>query len=290
MSRRQGIYWVLTVPHHLFLPYLPPNCAWVRGQLELGTGGYLHWQIVLALRKKGSLSTIKTTFGDGLHAELSRSESANDYVWKDETAVIGTRFELGERAFKRNDPKDWDAIWTLAASGDLLAIPAQIRVQSYHTLRSICADHSQPIGMERTCHVFWGRTGTGKSRAAWEAAGLDAYPKDPNTKFWCGYSGQDSVVIDEFRGRIDVSHLLRWLDRYPVTVEIKGSSRPLCASSFWITSNVDPRSWYPDCDQETIDALVRRINITHFHYSYIFFCATFSCAWLRHVSSENSPL
>jgi len=32
-----------------------------------------------------------------------------------------------------------------------------------------------------------GRTGTGKSRRAWDLAGFGSYPKDPCTKFWDGY-------------------------------------------------------------------------------------------------------
>ena len=64
---------------------------------------------------------------------------------------------------------------------------------------------------------------------------------------------------------IDVAHLLRWLDRYPVLVEVKGGSRPLCAERIWITSNVDPRKWYPELDEETNLALLRRLNITHFN-------------------------
>lgn len=88
--------------------------------------------------------------------------------------------------------------------------------------------------------------------------------KDPRTKFWDGYRGEEHVVIDEFRGDINVSHLLRWLDRYPVRVEIKGSSVPLSARKLWFTSNIPIESWYPQLDSETMDALKRRINITHF--------------------------
>jgi len=146
-----------------------------------------------------------------------------------------------------------------------MAIPAHARITSYSALRSIRADHDKPIGMERTCNVFWGTTGTGKSRRAWDEAGMESYCKDPRTKFWCGYSSEKHVVIDEFRGGIDISHLLRWLDRYPVRVEIKGSSRPLCATTIWITSNLDPRCWYPDVDEETLNALLRRLTITRFH-------------------------
>jgi len=57
--------------------------------------------------------------------------------------------------------------------------------------------------------------------------------------------------------------MLRWLDRYPVSVEIKGGTRPLLATTFWITSNLHPDDWYPLIDQETKDALNRRLNIIH---------------------------
>jgi len=119
--------------------------------------------------------------------------------------------------------------------------------------------------MERRVDVFWGRTGTGKSRRAWNEAGFGAYPKDPRTKFWDGYREQEHVVIDEFRGDIDISHVLRWFDRYPVIVEVKGGSVSFVAKRIWITSNVDPRDWFPNVCQETKNALIRRLNITHFN-------------------------
>jgi len=114
----------------------------------------------------------------------------------------------------------------------------------------------------RTIVVFWGKTGVGKSRRAWDEASLEAYPKDPRTKFWDGYQAQEHVVIDEFRGGVDIGHVLRWFDRYPVIVEVKGSSVPLKATKIWITSNLHPRSWYPELDHETYLALERRLEIT----------------------------
>jgi len=99
---------------------------------------------------------------------------------------------------------------------------------------------------------------------AWDQAGMEAYPKDPRTKFWCGYGAQEHVIVDEFRGGIDIAHVLRWLDRYPCHVEIKGGSRPLCAKRYWFTSNIPPREWYPDADDATFAALERRLEIVHF--------------------------
>lgn len=125
-------------------------------------------------------------------------------------------------------------------------------------------DNLQPDAIERTIHVFWGRTRTGKSRRAWAEAGLDAYPKNSRTKFWDGYRGQEHVVIDEFRGTVDIANILTWFDRYPVIVEVKGSSVPLVAKTIWVTSNIPPQSWYPDLDRETMDALLERLKIVHF--------------------------
>lgn len=265
MPTCQGRYWLLTIPHHLFTPFLPNGVQWIRGQLEQGEDtGYLHWQIMVSFSTKKSMAFVKGIFGREVHCELSRSSAADAYVWKDQTRVSGTQFELGTRALKRNSKTDWDAIRESAKRGKLEDVPSDVYVRHYGNLRRIATDHSQPIAMERNCFVYWGSTGLGKSRRAWDEAGLEAYPKDPRTKWWCGYRGQPNVVIDEFRGDIGVSHLLRWLDRYPVSVETKGSSQPLGASNFWITSNLDPRSWYPDLDEETKEALLRRLQITHF--------------------------
>lgn len=209
----QGVYWILTIPHANFLPYLPPTISYIKGQLERGESGYLHWQILIIMAKKCRLAAIRKLFGS-IHAELSKSAAANDYVWKDETAVEATRFELGSIPLSRARPTDWDRIRECAKRGRLDDIPADVYVRNYNSLRRIATDHLEAIGIERKVVVFWGTTGSGKSRRAWNEAGMDAYPKDPRTKFWCGYRGQKNVVLDEFRGGIDISHMLRWLDRY----------------------------------------------------------------------------
>lgn len=71
--------------------------------------------------------------------------------------------------------------------------------------------------------------------------------------------------MDEFTGQIAIEHLLRWFDRYPVSVETKGSGTVLSAERVWVTSNVDPRLWYPNAPEEQRRALMRRLNITHFN-------------------------
>ena len=258
----QGIYWLLTIPQHEFTPFLPTGVSYVKGQLELGAGtGYLHWQLLVAMDGKCRLATVKRLFGNGIHAELTKSSAANDYVWKDDTSVNGTRFELGKLKLKRNSETDWATVLQEAKCGRLDDIPADIVVRHYGNLRRIGMDHLQPVAMQREIIVYWGASGTGKSRRAWSEAGLAAYPKDPLTKFWDGYRGQTNVVIDEFRGGVSIGHVLRWFDRYPVNIEVKGAAVTLSAAKIWITSNLSPDDWYPDLDADTKAALMRRLTI-----------------------------
>lgn len=254
---------MLTIPKDDWEPTLPDDTSYIKGQLERGSEtGYLHWQLLVVFNKKKSLPGVKKLFGN-VHAELTRSEAADDYVWKEDTRA-GEPFELGSKPIQRNSKPDWDRVWDAATTGNILEVPSDIRVRHYTSLRRIQSDHSKPTGMERTCAVYWGNTGTGKSRTAWRDAGVEAFPKIPTSKFWDGYAGHEHVVIDEFRGGIDISHLLRWLDRYPVVVETKGSSVVLKAKKIWITSNLHPREWYPGLDDLTYAALERRLEIVHF--------------------------
>lgn len=142
-------------------------------------------------------------------------------------------------------------------------------MRSYRTIVAIAADHDVPQPRPGViARVYWGDTGCGKSWRAWNEAGPGAYYKDPRSKFWCSYRGEKNIVIDEFRGGIDISHVLRWLDRYPVIADLKGSSRPLCGLSFWFTSNLAPDWWYPEADAQTKMALSRRLLVEEMNTPY----------------------
>lgn len=257
-QRRQGIFWIATIPREHWTPALPNTCQWIKGQLERAASGYEHWQFVIAMKNKVSLTSLKKVFPTIGHYELTRSAAAEQYVWKDETS-IGERFEFGKKKIKRNSKVDWQEIKENAISGELEKVPPDIYVRYYNTLTRIRADHHNPIATEKRVFVLWGPTATGKSHRAW-ANFPDAYTKDPRTKWWTGYRGQKHVIIDEFRGGIDVAHILRWTDKYPVSVETKGSHIPLQCTTIVFTSNLEPKFWY-ELDVDTLNALLRRLKI-----------------------------
>jgi len=283
-------YWMLTIRHQDFTPYLPPDVIYIKGQLERGEGagneepgsvvesstnteseevGFLHWQVLVVFANQVRLQSVRRIFGDA-HAEPSRSEAANEYVWKDETSITNTRFELGKRPFKRNSETDWDRVYELARSGDIehTDIPADVRVRNYHSLRAIAKDYCKPKARTiQEVNVFWGVTGAGKSHRAFEEAGQDFYLKSSSTKWWDGYRGESNIVMDEFTGVIGIQHMLTWLDRYPCACEIKGGQVPLKSAKWWIMSNIPPTEWYNDdkATKEQQAALMRRLtNIVHY--------------------------
>lgn len=127
----QGRYWLLTIPAQDWsVPdNLPEPIQYLKGQQEHGATGYHHWQLLVAFKSKCRLAAVKRCFTPTTHAELTKSDAANDYVWKDDTAVADTRFELGRLAFRRNNKADWDGIRTMARQGQLDSIDADVYVR-----------------------------------------------------------------------------------------------------------------------------------------------------------------
>jgi len=263
-----GRFFILTIPFAAWtLPAaLPPDLTYLKGQQETGANGYHHWQLICRTSKVSRCTAVKALFCQQAHVELSRSAAANSYVWKDDTRVPGTQFELGILKAPGNQV-DWDAVKQAAIAGDYASVPASILVRHISSIKSIHAQFARPTMRPFAfCRVYTGPTGTGKTHRAWSEAEEfgPVYWKSSTTKWWDGYHGQENVVLDEYDGQIGMVHLLRWLDKFPCLVEIKGGSTPLKAIRFWITSNLPVAQWY--VDGKTTDpqraALARRVTET----------------------------
>lgn len=243
---------------------VPPVC-YIKGQKEQGgTTGLIHWQILAQTSKKVTLAQLKRCFVPQAHVELSRSSAADAYVWKEDTRIEGSQFEMGEKPLNRSSKEDWEKIFESAKQGKLHEIPADVKIRHYSALKRIRVDFMENIPRDNVqVRFLTGPTGTGKTRLAWDEAGTSAYIKNPNTKWWDGYRGQQNVIIDEFTGRIDISYLLTWFDNYPCMVEVKGFTVPLAATNFWVTSNLSLEDCYKEANEEQLKALKRRLRVVH---------------------------
>lgn len=119
---------------------------------------------------------------------------------------------------------------------------------------------------ETECWLFIGRRSeTGKSRLARGLAELlygdSVYRKFPG-KWWDGYSGQTAVILDDFRGSsLSFTDFKLCVDRYPLRVEVKGSTCHLAATHFFITSNFEPFEWWsPEIIGPDHSPIFRRIT------------------------------
>jgi len=95
--------------------------------------------------------------------------------------------------------------------------------------------------------VVHGATGTGKSRGA-----RDKYPDIYNVplqpkQVWFGpsYTGQKSILLDDFAGQIDYRTLLKWCDGYQMEVPVKGGFVEKQWDTVVITSTTNVSDWYP---------------------------------------------
>ena len=91
---------------------------------------------------------------------------------------------------------------------------------------------------------------------------------DQTLKWWDGYHGQELVIIDEFRKHgVSYSYLLRLLDRYYVSVQVKGGFTEFNPKIIFITAPVDPKEAFQWLDKDGeiqewdgIEQLLRRID------------------------------
>lgn len=255
----QARYWLGTIHHgHLtnstvesWSPptMLPTGVLWMRGQKEVGEGGTLHIQLFVSFAKKVRLNTVKATIGNG-HWEPSRSDHAEQYVWKEETRVPDTQFELGQKAFQRNNPTDWARIKDLAKSNkidQLLEEEPEITIRHYRTLKQIGVDHLQcPGALPGPCGKWvYGPPGVGKSFWVRQQWGSDLYIKAQN-KWWDGYKGQKFVLLDDFDCKALGHYLKIWTDAYAFTAETKGGTIQIRPDVFIITSNYKPEEIFDD--------------------------------------------
>lgn len=272
MPAPQYRYWILTIPKDKWQVAEVPGIQYLKGQLEMGEGGYEHWQLIAYTPKKCTYSKMISMWPEEAHIEHTISEEAENYVWKEETS-LGERFELGHKTMKRNSQKDWDCMFDAAKKGKFDDIPSDVKVRCWNQFQGIAKYYMSPTDRgEVISHIYWGVSGSGKTHRAKMESGYfdkpeDVYMKIPTTKFWDGYRGQTNVIIDDFDGQINISHLKIWCDPTGTAcqVEIKGGAVALVATRFWITSNRDWREWYGQtANGNDLDAIKRRFNILQF--------------------------
>ena len=247
-------------------------CEFIVCQTECGTNGTVHLQGLVCVRKRCSLIGMRRLFGGvcRFHFEIMRGtvEEAEKYCTKEESRVIdGYSVMRGRRPAPQGARNDLVAIADAIREGrtepEIFELdPGAYLRYSSGIRRALEFDRAKRMW---PMHVTWafGSTGSGKTRFAAESY-PDAYWKSSENFWWCGYNGESDVIVDEMRGDFCKFHtLLSLLDRYPLRVQIKGGSRQFLAKRIIITSTFAPWKVYQNLGEDSIQQLLRRINVCY---------------------------
>ncbi len=241
----------------------------------------VHLQAYVEFTAPLRLQAVKTALDcNSAHAEPAKGNPAQnvEYCTKEDSRTDGP-WEIGEASTLRQGQRN-----------DLIALRDAIKDST--PLRALYFDHfgamarasrsalcyrqlleaAKPRDTPPVVKVYWGVTGSGKTRRAYDEARLIGDPyfapvpeRAGGTAWFDGYDGVGPLIIDEFAGEYGVNFTKRLLDRYPVQLPVKGGFISLQACNIWITSNKDPEEWFPEASPEDRSALRRRYSqVVHF--------------------------
>lgn len=221
-------------------------CVW---QKEHATTDHLQGYIVLPTKQR--LSYVRTLSARA-HWEKCRGtpEENKAYCTKEDTRIEGP-FEMGVFPLTggQSEKARWALIMADAKAGRMAEIEERepkVAVLHRSKLMALREWATEPLATI-DARWFYGPTGSGKSS---EARKLfpGAYIKAANNKWWCGYKGEECVIMDDMdtTHTYMAFHLKIWADHYPFPAERKGSSLGLIRpKTLIITSNYTIDSIFP---------------------------------------------
>lgn len=210
------------------------------------TTGKSHWQCFACFKETKTMSAAKKILGE-CHLEMMMGSHAQASAYCKKAKKF-KEFGTCPKQGKRNDLED--VVKLVNEGTDILTIAETCPLQMIKygkgiiALKAMADQRLAPEWRDLKVIVLWGPSGTGKTRTAVESSD-DYYIKDPTNKWFDGYVGQKTLILDEFMPEAAPwATLLRWLDGYKLQVETKGGSTFAMWETVYITSNIPPEKWY----------------------------------------------
>lgn len=276
-------HWVWTLPNYteehrtIIGTTAAAASEYVCYQPEISpTTGTPHLQGFISFANPRLFNGVKRLFAPATpHLEPARGtvSQACDYCQKEETRDTNASFGFTEFGTRPSGPgqgsrTDLDAIGARLREGESLVAIAEEFPGDFIRYGRGFAEYQvlfQPRRNFKTeVRWFYGSTGTGKSHAAREEAGVDAYWKNmDSSKWWDSYSGKEAVVLDDYRCNFcTFSFLLRLFDEYPLQLEMKGSKGGVQFASklIIVTAPQRPEKMWQSRSTEDMNQLLRRIT------------------------------
>jgi len=232
---------------------------------EIGENGTPHLQGYFHLKDRLAFSRLKEYF-PSIHIEKAKGNAEQNKIYCSKDLDF---FEMGTcpKTSGNASKESWKEILDAAQRGDWPFLKdnyPRVWVTLHEKLISMRIPKTQVLSGETIDNEWWyGSTGTGKSKLAWEKYGVICYQKMLN-KWWDGYDDQKVVVIEEWspKNEVTASALKIWADRYPFTAQIKGGVlQKIRPAKIIVISNYALFDCFPDSrDSEPIARRFRQIR------------------------------
>lgn len=211
-------------------------------------GSHLH--AFIEFKKAKTIRNPRTFDWKGYHANICKKKNAKTgwaagvaYCTKEDQTPFIRGFDM-EEYFKASKQKRKYLGQKLNAGMTLQELVKEFPEQrwSIPTLKKaediLKAPSGDPIGWDRPSENIWicGPPRIGKSYWAHNGWDHPFYLKNQN-KWWDGYSGEETIVIDDFRTPLLAAKLINWAGEYKQFGETKGGHVPLQHKRVIITSN-----------------------------------------------------
>ncbi|MDN8635115.1 hypothetical protein [Corynebacterium kefirresidentii] len=243
------------------------------GQLEEGSeDGYRHWQLLIdGGNSPIRFSTLKRRLPTAhLEPRSGPIQQAINYVTKKETRIIdeprlehGTIRHRDETGRRKDVEVVREAVLEKGLSADevFLQVPESNRMTAM-VEKLVAARNRSRHTKPRQMEVIWlyGPPGTGKTSLAIEMGGTSYYRVTDYQHPFDAYSGEETLILDEFDGGMRLSTLLNVLDIWPTMLPARYADRVAAYNKVVLVSNEAPWSFYSWASVSRRQALARRIN------------------------------
>lgn len=225
---------------------------------EVGDSGTPHLQGYVTFKQAKRLAAVKKL----LNAHWEEAIAKDDGLYeKKEGSVVIVDYHGGKQGARTDLGAAYAAARAAQTTAEFMAQEPGWQSLKVFEKASFTLNGGRKATDPLEVHWLSGSTGTGKTRFAY-ALDPDAYVC-MDFKWWDGYEGQKTIIIDDYRKDFCKFHeLLTLLDRYPQRRQIKGGWVRLNHRSIIITSPQDALTTWMGRTEEDIKQLERRITHT----------------------------
>lgn len=231
-----------------------------------------HLQAYIGFETQKRFGFLKRQFPTA-HVEMARdSNRAYEYSKKEES-----RKPDGRRGASASPPAKaggnvWEQARTRASNGaswdELTSEFIQLFCTKPGGLRQLYERYRRYDSLKplERCVIVYGPPGTGKSTTVRNLIGGRSHFQLANGKWADGYNYEDILWIDDMEpSMIKRATLLQLMETGHFPMEVKGGFTTVHVKEIYITSNWDPRQWFPEKDKEMEaergDAVLRRAEV-----------------------------